>query len=446
MLRLPFKARKIFRCPISHGLVILIACCVVLASMHAQASATSLVEKLKQHQTSLRCEDMKVALLLRAIGRQADVNIFVSDDIKETITLDMEGLSLYEAFKIITDAKQLSYVEKNNIIMVAKLSTAEGGLKNFRTERLCTEYGNAGNYVGQLKPLLSANGKLTVSNRGDCLIVQDLPTQIKYIAQMLAELDQPVPQVYIEAKIITISDEAKRQLGIKWDYDYQSTKNPLNIEAGVGAVEPTTTATIGFIRSYELYIDIEALEEDNQLKVLSSPRILVIDGKEAEIKSGQEVPYSTGTADSLSTSFREATLSLKVTPKIIKNNYIILDVTVNNDSVAEQTVTGGTATGEQPLINTQEISSNLFLENKETVVIGGIFQERLGEASSGVPILSKIPILGWLFKSRGKVKERRELLVIITPTIVDFHTANKINTGGETIRFESELDKIDQLK
>lgn len=442
------KARQVFSRCMNSGLFVLIAFCLMLTVITPAPVNAALLDQLKEHQTSLRCEEMKVSLLLRAIGRQAEVNIFVSDDIKDTITLDMEGLSLYEAFKIITDAKHLSYTEKNNIIMVEKLSTAEGGLKNFRTERLCTEYGNAGSYISQLKPLLSTNGKLTVSHRGDCLIVQDLPTQIKRIALILSEMDQPVPQVYIEAKIITVTEEAKRQMGIKWDYDYPSTKNPLSAVSDLTSSLPTTTVQIGFIRNFNLDIDLDAMEEDNKLKILSSPRILVIDGKEAEIKSGKEVPYQTttgtGTGATTSTSFREANLSLKVAPKILKDNYVDLSVHVTNDSV--DVTSSSSTTVSQPLINKQEISTNLFLENEVTVVIGGIFQETMDNSSKKVPILSRIPILGWFFKNSEKIKDRRELLVFITPTIVGMGSGFDKKSFGESIRLDSETEKTNPSK
>jgi type IV pilus assembly protein PilQ len=422
------------------GLFVLFAGLLVLVFLPAHVSATPL-EQLKEHQTSLRCEEMKVALLLRAIGRQAEVNIFVSDDIKDTITLDMEGLSLYEAFKIITDAKQLSYIEKDNIILVEKLSTAEGGLKNFRTEKLCTEYGNAGTYVDQLKPLLSANGKLTVSHRGDCLIVQDLPAQIRRVALILSEMDQPIPQVYIESKIVSVSNEAKKRLGINWDYNNTSTKNPLTGVANLTVTSPSTAVAIGFIRdNLDLGIDLQALQEENMLKILSSPRILVLDGKEAEIKSGKEVPYQTvtgtGTGATSSTSFREANLSLKVSPKIMKDNYITLNVSVTNDSVDQNSSAGG-----QPLINKQEIRTNLFLENNVTVVIGGILLETIDNQSNRVPILSHIPLLGWLFKNSEKSKERSELLVFITPTIVTVGSTIGKNIPGGPIHLNPGTEK-----
>ena len=175
---------------------------VLLLLLATPCAHGALIDQLKERQSSLRCDNIKVALLLNAIGRQAGVNIFVADNIQETITMDMEGLTLYEAFQLVLEAKGLTYTEKNNVLLVEKLTGAESGVKNLQVRRLCTEYGNAGAYIDQLNPLLTPHGKLTVSSRGDCLIAQDLPLHLERVAALLAELDQPIPQVHIEAKIV----------------------------------------------------------------------------------------------------------------------------------------------------------------------------------------------------------------------------------------------------
>ena len=385
-----------------------------------------LVEKLKDYPTAIKGEDIQVPLLLRAIGRQTGTNIFVADTIKGVITINMENLTLYDVFHVVMDAKKLSYLEKNNILFIEKKKDFESEKKDVVTVQLCTEYGNAASHLTDLNTLLGPDGRITVSNRGGCLIVTDRETNVDRIDQILMELDQPIPQVHIEAKIVFISQEAKHQLGVEWGYEnYRdgtelASKSHTFTSSSDLSIAGSTDLLIGVIRdNLNLSIDLQALEEKSLLKILSAPRIMVLDGEEAEIKQGKQVPYVVQSGDMISTSFQEANLSLKVSPQILRQNYIILDVAVNNDSVDLASI--GT-TGE-PMINTQEITTTLFLENSVTVVIGGILLETNENDRSSVPGLSGIPLLGNLFKNTKKRDDRSELLVFLTPKIVNMQTA-----------------------
>jgi type IV pilus assembly protein PilQ len=184
-----------------------------------------------------------------------------------------------------------------------------------------------------------------------------------------------------------------------------------------------------------LNYELQALQEDQQLEILSAPSLLVLDGKEAEIKQGQEVPYTSQSGDYINTSFREANLSLKVTPKILQNDLIILDVNVTNDNVDETN-----KVGEEPLINRQEITTSLYLENNVTVVIGGIKGNKNMEQISGIPLLKDIPLLGWLFKSRDKKGGNYELMIFLTPTIVTMNRARQYSTEADSY-FQYEAEK-----
>lgn len=391
------------------------------AAQPAPENEAPLLDVLKNYPASLRTENLQVSLLLRGMGRQAGINILVADNITDTINLDMEKLNLYEAFQVIMDAKQLRYYQKNNVIFVEKKADFQGQNRDLASERLCTKFGNAAAYVDQLKPLLGQNGSITVTNRGNCLVIQDRAGNIPRLRDMLIELDQPIPQVHIEARIVSISNEAKKQLGIIWGYNnYRDDAaladkiNPITTSAVLPALEPTTSLAFGFIRqNVNLNLELQAMQTDSLLEILSSPSVLVLDGKEAEIKQGKEVPYVTSTTTTVNTSFREANLGLKVKPTVLQDGYVILDVEVTNDSV-DQTTSGASGL----LINKQAITTNLFLEDKVTVVIGGIVQQNKSNQNSKVPGLGDIPLLGYLFKNSNKRDEQTELMVFITPRIV----------------------------
>ena len=376
---------------------------------------------LKTFPASMRTENLQVSLLLRGIGRQAGINIMVADNITDTINLDVEKLSLYEVFQVIMDAKQLRYYQKNNVLFVEKKADFQGQQRDLASERLCTKFGNAAAYIDQLKPLLSPNGSITLTSRGNCLFIQDRAGNIPRLREMLVELDQPIPQVHIEARIVSISNEAKKQLGIIWGYNnYRdaaalATKtNPIAAAINLPAAAPTSALAFGFIRqNINLVAELQAMQSDSLLEILSSPSVLVLDGKEAEIKQGKEIPYVTQTANTVNTSFREANLGLKVKPTVLQDGYIVLDIAVTNDSV-DQTSTSTSGL----LINKQAITTNLLLEDKVTVVIGGIVQQNKSNQNSKVPGLGDIPLFGNLFKNSNKLNDQTELMVFITPRIV----------------------------
>lgn len=429
------------RCSRAIGLLLLLFCLGWCLPAHATGNESALLDKLKGQPSSIRSENLRVDLLLRSIGKQAGVNIVMAETIDDTITLDVDNVNLYDVFQIVVDTKQLHYYEKNNILFVAKGGGADGRQQDVLTVRLCTQYANAGEYLDALKPLLSANGSLTVANRGNCLIVRDRDVNIARIEEMLAELDTPMPQVHIEARIVSISSAAKKELGIVWGLDNRKTTESVKFTSDLSLTAPTTNLTFGFLHSnLALDIDLQALQEENKLEILSAPRVMVVNGKEAEIKQGKEVPYVTQSGDIINTSFREANLSLKVTPRIIQEEFIDLALVVTNDSVDMNTSNTG-----EPLINKQGISTNLFLQNGVTAVIGGILQENKNHQQSGVPGLADLPLLGNLFKSTQKNDEKAELVVFITPTIVNLKSAvvDKEKTPGYAKKVMSRAKERD---
>jgi type II secretory pathway component GspD/PulD (secretin) len=410
---------------------------VLVLATTSSAAREPLIDQLKGHPASLITRGMQVPTLLTAVGRQAGLNIYVDNRIDDTINIDMENLSLYEIFQLVMDAKNLHYTEVGNVIMVERESDFRASQKDVASVSLCTSFGNTGKYLAKLRGFLSKEGSITETQRGNCLIVRDRKENVERITHLLRELDRPVPQVHIEAQIVSISQEAKRQLGIRWGYDNLSTRNP--VTAGVDlSVNGTANLAVGFLRdNLDLAVDLQALQQDNMLHILSAPQILVLDGKEAEIKQGKEVPYVVSTVNTINTSFREATLSMKVTPRVLRDDFIELDVVVTNDSV-DQTSGGG-----EPLINRQSITTSLFLENNATVVIGGILLKTEDNQNGGVPGISRIPLLGNLFKNSEKSKENSELIVFITPTIVDMTTTSLLPPAEEPAPGPDEQDPGD---
>ncbi|PLX49032.1 MAG: hypothetical protein C0613_09140 [Desulfobulbaceae bacterium] len=384
-----------------------------------------LVERLRDFPASLQCEDLEVSTLLRAIGRQAGINIYVADAITDTISFEMDNVTLYEVFELVMRAKDLHYSESNSAILVESRESYKKTRKGITMARVCTDYGNSSKLKGQLDHLLSDQGIITATNNDSCLIIKDQQQNVSEIKAMLSQIDRPTPQVHIEARVVVISKEGKEQLGIRWGYQNYgndlilATKSkPVSIISDLGVSAATTAMNIGFIwDNMNLNIDLQAMAQDNLLHVLSTPSLLVLDGHEAEIKQGKEVPYTSQSGDVINTEFREANLSLKVTPRIIKTRFVNLDVNVTNDSIDQSSAVDG-----EPLINRQEITTNLFLEDQVTVVIGGIHVSGEDLNKGRVPGLASLPILGNLFKNKESSLENYELMIFLTPTIVSMES------------------------
>ena len=390
----------------------------VSAQDQKSVSSSELLDKLKENRVTIRGEDLSVALLLRTIGRKGGVNIMVADSVTDNVTVEADNMTLYDLFMVIMDSKKLQYTEKNQFISVAKPVEGQNEDVELITAQLCAKFGTASEFLDQLVPLLSESGALTVSERSNCFVAQDNAEQIARISDMLEKLDQPIAQVHIQASIVSVTKEAKRQLGIKWGYANYQDEDAMAMRASpITASSDNLIGTSGNLifgilnENLNLGIELNALQEDDLLRILSSPQILVLDGKEAEIKQGKEVPFVAQSGDSLNTSFREANLSLKVTPKV-REMFIALDILVNNDSVDQ------TTSSTEPLINKQEISTTLLLKNGVTVVIGGIIENTEDFKKEKVPGLSSIPLFGNLFKSTDNSDSRRELLVFLTPNII----------------------------
>ncbi|MDR9502084.1 MAG: hypothetical protein RI601_09845 [Desulfurivibrionaceae bacterium] len=412
--------------PSFRGTCLFILFFLALLPLAKAAQASQLVEKLRDYPATLQCENLEVATLLRAVGRQAGINIYVADSITDTISFEMDQVSLYDVFELVIEAKNLHYSETQSAIFVETDEAYKKARKGIVTARICTDYGNSSKIKSQLDHLLSDQGMITATNNDSCLIIKDQEGNVQEIKAMLAQIDKPIPQIHIKARIVVVSKEGRKQLGIKWgadNFNHPITagwKNgkPVTITgdavADLGISAATSAMNIGFIwDNVNLNIDLQAMAQDNLLHVLSTPSLLVLDGNEAEIKQGKEVPYTSQTTEMINTQFREANLSLKVTPKIIKNIFVNLDVDVTNDSIDQSSAVGG-----EPLINRQEISTNLFLEDKVTVVIGGIHVSGDDIGQGRVPGLSSLPILGNLFKNKQRTLENYELMIFLTPTII----------------------------
>ena len=436
--------RRLLKCGTLGCCLLCMVAVITALSFQAVCSAAErnteepLMEKLRLETTSMRGEKIQVGLLLRAIGRKAGVNVLVSETITDTISLDLANVTLYDLFHLILDSKGLRYYEANRALVVEKDADFKKDHRDMVTARLCPKYGQVNEHLPELTVLKSEEGSLTVSANGNCLAIRDHESNVTKITELLQQLDTSIPQVHIKARIVTMDKKLSKELGIKWGYTdlTKLPKDSLSATADLSVLNPAGSIVFGFIRdTFTLDAELSAMQKTNKLQVLSEPRIVVLDGKEAEIKQGKEVPYESGTAENRNTSFREAVLGMKVIPKIMQDNFLRLDIKVTNDSVDENNTPDG-----QPILNRQEIRTNLFLEDGITVVIGGILTKGVDASSQGVPWLSDLPLIGGFFKSTEDSDRTYELLVFLTPTLLK-NTDGMITSHKKDNRLESHSEQ-----
>ena len=265
--------------------------------------------------------------------------------------------------------------------------------------------------------LLSWRGSLQVDIRTNTLIVQDIAPNVEEIRRLLHILDVPVSQVLIEARIVSASLDTGRELGVRWGMvpvqDAELTGPQLSLEANH---RQATQAGVAVLRSSRLLEwELSALEHQGEAELIARPRIITQDNTKANIRSGIRIPYQAqagGTAGGSITQFVDAVLSLEVTPMITPDERIIMQLHLRQDSVAS-------GSGDVPAINTNTIETRVLIENNDTLVLGGIFREEQVRSETGTPLLRQIPGFGRLFRRETFNSQRTELLIFITPRIVE---------------------------
>ena len=410
------------------------------------------LEKKGKDRITLKLNNVAVADVIRLIAEYANLNILIDKDVRDVMTIKLSNVTWQEAMDTILEANRLAKRRVGVVLKVAPREKIEmeeqevlqaqrnkEGLQELSISTLTISYLPASSCVTQVEPLLSPRGSVRSNDRTNSLIVQDLPSKIVEIENLLKTIDRKVPQVLIEAKIVTMEKKALEELGVNWGGvsgwkgggKYVGLNGALEQATGLPAITngdvtlPSNRAVnipasspagamglaFGKLGSWNLDVQLSALEDLNQVKILSSPKLLVLDHEAATIGQGKEVPYQSTTDYYTSTEFKKVELSLEVTPHITSSKSISLNVNLKNDHISEYTVDN------LPVINTQHITTTLLLENCETAVIGGILTKENRKEQTGVPYLSRIPILGWLFKGKMKDENHHELVIFLTPEI-----------------------------
>lgn len=409
---------------------------------------------------SLNFQDIEVRSVLQLIADFTGLNLVASDTVGGSITLRLQNVPWDQALDLILKTKGLDKRQIGNVLLVApadeiaareklELETTKqiAELAPVRLDIIQVNYAKAADVVALIeadKELISDRGFVSSDVRTNTISVRETAEKLEEIRRLVSTWDVPVRQVSIEARIVRAQTNVAENLGIRWGgaaYDV-SGDNIFSVSGGLDGLQDArdSAATPGsFATSFpgalavdlgvtgegassfaigwgsdDFLVDLElsALESDGQAEVVSQPRVVTADRQTASIKSGEEIPYQEASSSgATSVSFKEAVLSLEVTPQITPDDKIIMDLVVNQDSRGE--VTAGI-----PSINTNEVTTQVLVGNGETVVLGGIFQSEVATQTTKTPFLGDIPYLGRLFKRTEHVDERSELLIFITPKIL----------------------------
>ncbi|MDR5900736.1 type IV pilus secretin PilQ [Halomonas icarae] len=432
---------------------------------------------------TLNFQDIEVRSVLAIIADFTGLNLVASDSVQGRVTLNLEDVPWDQALDLVLKSHGLASRQEGNVIVVApaaelaqreqlELETREQleVLAPLETEYIQVNYAKANDIAALLRGqdgfgLLTERGKVAVDPRTNTLLIQDTAEQISTIMDTLERLDVAVRQVQIEARIVIASNSAARELGVNWGASSTSsgrfntrgasTGNPYIGDGGrrysggeqlqgsttttvtdgvvqiendapdlfsrggltvdLGSANPVSAFSFGYL-SGDILLDLElrALESDGKSYTISQPRVITANQSTAVIKQGQERAYREASASGASAvEFKEAVLSLEVTPQITPDNRIIMDVAITNDTFGEFNP------GEEPPINKNEIETQVLVDNGETVVLGGILQTEELENFIKTPFLGDIPVLGNLFRYTQQSDDKVELLVFITPRILD---------------------------
>lgn len=430
----------------------------------------SVMEKFTGEKLSLNFQDIEVRAILQLLADFTDKNLVASDSVGGNLTLRLKNVPWDQALDIILKARGLGKREVGNVMMVApqeELTARERlemeskqqylELSPLKTEFIQVNYAKASDMASIIKDeannLISERGNVSVDERTNTLLVQETSEYLEEIKTILKALDIPVKQVQIESKIVVANDDFSRGLGVKLGYsvrtsplvlDGAKTNNSVIIGGGIGGDTSVATGT-GFLNadnastpqenyqvslpitsptgalkmfvgrqgSYLLNLELQAAQAEGRGEIISSPTVITANQREATIESGTEIPYlEASSSGATSVSFKKAVLSLKVTPQITPDKRIIMDLRVNKDSV-------GTIFSGIPSIDTNNLITQVLVENGETVVLGGVYETSETNNRGSIPLLGDIPMIGVLFRNKTKTQKKKELLVFITPQIID---------------------------
>ena len=446
----------------------------------AESSLFSETKEYDGQRLTLNFQDIETRAVLQLLAETSGKNIVVSDTVQGSVTLRLRNVPWDQALDIVMTTKGLDMRQNGNVIMVApaeeiaaretadlEAQLAISELEPMYSEFLQVNYAKAADLAALItgegggNAMMSERGSIGVDERTNTLLVQDTAERLQDIRRMVRTLDIPIKQVLIESRIVVVNDDFSRDLGVRFGVTgfKENSTDGLTVISGSGIGTDTminsAIANLGDPANGTIYpvqlplltnrynvnvpiadaagrfsiailetdylvdLELSALEAEGRGEIVSTPRVITANQKEARIEQGVEIPYQQSASSGATTiQFKKAVLSLTVTPQITPDNNIIMDLKVHKDSVGEIVSTGGLG-GTVPSIDTRSIETQVLVADGQTVVLGGIYETERREVIRKVPVLGDLPFIGALFRSIQRVDNKAELLIFVTPRILE---------------------------
>ena len=410
---------------------------------------------------SLNFQNIEVRAVLQLIADFTGINMVTSDTVSGNLTLRLKNVPWDQALDIVLKTKGLAKRVSGNVMLIApteeiaareklelEASKQIVELAPLINETIQVNYAKASELAALIKSkdksFMSARGSVNIDQRTNKLLVQDTADNVDLIIALVQELDIPIRQVLIESRIVLATNQFTRELGVKFGISSETTSGSRNI-ATSGSLNQASSAaqTPGYVPTLNdrlnvnlpavsstagsiglaiaklpfgtlLDLELSAAQSEGKSETVSSPKVITANQQEAVIESGQEVPYQEASSSgATSTSFKKAVLSLKVTPQITPDDRIIMDLAVNKDAPDFGNLVNGV-----PPINTQNVETQVLVDNGETVVLGGVYEQTKTKSINRVPFFGDLPLVGVLFRSKTETNDKQELLIFVTPKLL----------------------------
>ncbi|AGE20347.1 DNA uptake porin HofQ [Serratia marcescens] len=389
-----------------------------------------------KQRVSLEFQDAPVTVILQALADYRQMNLIAAPGVSGNLTLRLENVPWPQALALTLRMGKLAMTREGNVILISPEPDAQEKRQQrealaqrqpLHSLTLTLQNGDAAEIAESLNAqrgaLLSERGSVLADKRTNTLLLRDTAPILTQLKKRVTEMDAPLAQVQLAAHIVTINRESLRELGVRWglapDDRPARPLRPGNV--GVNLPLERSAVNAGFhlarISGRLLSLELTALEQENQVEIIASPRLLTAHLQTASIKQGTEIPYevSSGASGATAIEFKEAVLGMEVTPKVLPDGRITLTLHISQNMPGRAISRGA---GEALTIDKQEIKTQITVKNGETLVLGGIFQRHSGKTADKVPGLGDVPLLGGLFRQSGAQQQKRELVIFITPTLI----------------------------
>jgi type IV pilus assembly protein PilQ len=452
-----------------------------LPELVVQAPEVAVAKEIKSDsddKLSFNFQNIEVRALLQLIAKNSGMNFIINEAVKGNITLNLKNVTWEQALNIILKTQGLTSRRMGNVIYVSTIDDITSNetkqlqsdatisnLAPLKSVMVRLKYTNATDLAGLLKgtqsTLLTARGQVAVDSRTNSLIIRDTKENLTDILPEIKKLDVPARQVLIEARIVNIDTTYEEELGVRFGASDTrhfsgtlSGANQLTQGTNASGVTPYTdrlnfnvpanqlfdgqtpgTIAMALVRVGHALLDLElsALEGERHAQIIARPRVVTSNQQKAMIQTGEEIPYQESTSSgATSVVFKNAVLSLEIVPQITPDNKIILNLKATEDTRGTNTAVGAASDGTPitiPAINTQAVQSLVLLNNNETIVLGGVYRKIKTNTLDRIPFFGTLPIVGSLFTKTGEHDEKHELLIFITPTIINAKSSKIINAA-----------------